>query len=58
MRSQLMGRVRIAGVNLAILYGLGLILAAVVLAMLYLILCRRGGGRAGEGEAGALEADR
>jgi uncharacterized membrane protein (DUF485 family) len=37
----LMGRVRIAGVNLAILYGLGLILAAVALALLYLVLCRR-----------------
>ena len=30
------------GVNLAVLYGLGLIVAAVVLALIYTLLCRRG----------------
>ena len=54
----LMGRVRIAGVNLAILYGLGLILAAVALALLYLILCGRQGEEAGGDEARGPEADR
>jgi uncharacterized membrane protein (DUF485 family) len=30
----------LAGVNLAIVYGMGLILAALVLAMIYMVLCR------------------
>ena len=33
----------VAGVNLAILYGFGLILAALVLALLYGILCKTSG---------------
>ena len=37
----LMQRAPFGGVNLAILYGLGLIVAAVVLALLYTLLCRR-----------------
>lgn len=35
---QLMARPVLAGVNLAIVYGLGLILGAVVLALLYMVL--------------------
>jgi uncharacterized membrane protein (DUF485 family) len=34
----------IAGINLAIVYGFGLIVAAFVLALLYGVLCRGGGG--------------
>ena len=33
-------KVTIAGVNLAIIYGLGLIVLAVVMAVVYLMLCR------------------
>jgi uncharacterized membrane protein (DUF485 family) len=33
----------LGGVNLAILYGLGLIIAAFVLALVYTVLCRGGG---------------
>jgi uncharacterized membrane protein (DUF485 family) len=45
--------VTLAGVNLAVLYGLGLIAAAFLLALLYDWLCRAlaGGGRS-EGERG------
>ncbi|MFH0938903.1 MAG: DUF485 domain-containing protein [Planctomycetota bacterium] len=35
-----MGEIRIGGVNLAIVYGFGLILTALLLALLYLWLCR------------------
>ena len=31
----------IGGVNLAILYGMGLIVAALVLALIYMVLCKR-----------------
>lgn len=37
---QLMSRTPFGGVNLAILYGFGLIVAALVLAVIYMILCR------------------
>jgi uncharacterized membrane protein (DUF485 family) len=30
------------GVNLAVIYGLGLIAAAIVLALVYMVICRRG----------------
>ena len=39
-----------AGVNLAILYGFALILAALVFALLYGWLCSRGEGRGTRGE--------
>jgi uncharacterized membrane protein (DUF485 family) len=42
---QLMAEASVAGVNLAVLYGLGLILAALVLAGVYMALCRRPGSR-------------
>jgi len=32
----------LGGVNLAVLYGMGLIVAALVLALLYMVLCKRG----------------
>ena len=38
---QLMSKTPFGGVNLAILYGFGLIVAALVLAVIYMILCRR-----------------
>lgn len=37
---QLMSKTPFGGVNLAILYGFGLIVAALVLAAIYMILCR------------------
>ncbi|CAN5713048.1 hypothetical protein BH09PLA1_BH09PLA1_19270 [soil metagenome] len=39
------------GVNLAVLYGLGLIVAAIVLALTYMVICRKSGteGRTGGG---------
>jgi uncharacterized membrane protein (DUF485 family) len=43
---QVMAKKPFGGVNLAILYGLGLIVAAFVLALVYAVLCRREGGRA------------
>jgi len=41
---QLMGKAPFGGVNLAIMYGMGLIVAALVLALIYMVLCRNGGG--------------
>ena len=38
---QLMSRTPFGGVNLAIIYGFGLIVAALVLALVYVFLCRR-----------------
>ena len=35
------------GVNLAIVYGFGLIIAALVLALAYMAICRRNAGRGG-----------
>ena len=40
----------ITGVNLAILYGFGLIIAAFVMALLYGVLCAKTQGDAGEGD--------
>ena len=40
---QQLSRTPVAGINLAVLYGLGLIIAAVVLALIYVVLCRAGG---------------
>ena len=37
---QLMSRTPFGGMNLAIIYGFGLIVAALVLALIYMILCR------------------
>ena len=37
---QLMAKAPFGGVNLAILYGFGLIVAALVLALVYMVLCR------------------
>src|SRR5437868_3553892 len=37
---QRMGEPALAGINLAIVYGFGLILAALVLALVYMALCR------------------
>ncbi len=37
---QLMSKTPFGGVNLAIIYGLGLIVAALVLAAIYMVLCR------------------
>jgi uncharacterized membrane protein (DUF485 family) len=42
---QWMERPAVWGVNLAILYGLGLIVGAVVLALLYMLLCHRSAAR-------------
>lgn len=39
-RPQLMSKTPFGGVNLAILYGMGLILGAFVLAAIYMVLCR------------------
>jgi uncharacterized membrane protein (DUF485 family) len=50
---EVMDAIPFAGVNLAILYGLGLIVAAIILALVYAWLCRapaRDGSR-GEGRA-------
>lgn len=37
----LMGKPVLAGLNLAIVYGMGLIFAAFVLALVYMVMCRR-----------------
>jgi uncharacterized membrane protein (DUF485 family) len=42
-----MGRTPFGGVNVAILYGLGLIVAAFVLALIYAVMCRTETGSAG-----------
>ena len=34
-------RIEIAGVNLAVIYGLGLIVLALVLAIIYMLMCRK-----------------
>jgi uncharacterized membrane protein (DUF485 family) len=38
---KLLGQPVLVGVNLAILYGMGLIVAAIVLALVYMVLCGR-----------------
>jgi uncharacterized membrane protein (DUF485 family) len=40
-RPDVMANRPFGGVNLAVLYGLGLIIAAIVLALLYMVICRR-----------------
>ncbi len=37
---ELFGSIQLGGVNLAILYGMGLIIAALVLALIYMVLCK------------------
>jgi uncharacterized membrane protein (DUF485 family) len=49
---QLMGRPAIAGVNLAITYGLALIFGALVVAALYMAACARNAAVHGRREAG------
>jgi len=50
-RADIMAKRPFGGVNLAVLYGLGLIVAAIVLALIYMVICRKnsatdeGGGR-------------
>lgn len=48
---QVMERTPVAGVNLAVLSGFGLIAAAFLLALLYGWLCRNGAGTDADGEA-------
>jgi uncharacterized membrane protein (DUF485 family) len=48
---QTMGRPAIAGVNLAITYGMGLIVGALVIAAIYMWLCGRNARRATRGAA-------
>jgi uncharacterized membrane protein (DUF485 family) len=43
-RADIMARRPFGGVNLAVLYGLGLIIAAIVLALIYMVICRKNGG--------------
>ena len=50
-----MGRAPFGGINLAVMYGLLLIVAAFVLAVLYMFLVRR---RAGDGDASGAEGER
>jgi uncharacterized membrane protein (DUF485 family) len=50
---QAMGRPAIAGVNLAITYGMGLIALAFVVAAIYMMICGRNARRTGEREASA-----
>lgn len=51
-RADIMATRPFGGVNLGVLYGLGLIIAAIVLALIYMLICRNpgaaneGGGRA------------
>lgn len=45
-----MERTPITGVNLAILYGFGLIIAAFVMALLYGVLCGKNDSGTGEGD--------
>jgi uncharacterized membrane protein (DUF485 family) len=37
---ELFGSIQVGGVNLAILYGMGLIAAALLLALIYMVLCK------------------
>jgi uncharacterized membrane protein (DUF485 family) len=39
-RPGMMGKEPFGGVNLAIIYGMGLIVAALVLALIYMVMCR------------------
>ena len=49
---ELMGWRPLGGLNLAVLYGLGLIVAAGVLALVYMAACRRAAGRHASGDLG------
>ena len=49
LRPDWMATEPLGGVNLAILYGFGLIVAALVLALIYMVLCRTRGNE-GSGE--------
>ena len=49
--ADLMAKRVVAGVNLAVIYGLGLIMSAFVLALIYMVLCR-GGDASRNGEGG------
>ena len=40
-RPEVMASTPFGGTNLAILYGLGLIVAAIVLSLVYMVLCRK-----------------
>ncbi|MBC8109408.1 MAG: DUF485 domain-containing protein [Anaerolineae bacterium] len=42
-RADIMAKRPFGGVNLAVLYGLGLIIAAIVLALIYMVICRKSG---------------
>lgn len=48
-RADVMASRPLGGVNFAVLYGLGLIIAAIVLALIYMVICRKSGS---EREAG------
>jgi uncharacterized membrane protein (DUF485 family) len=39
-KPQLMGKAPFGGMNLAVIYGIGLIVAALLLALFYMVLCR------------------
>ena len=55
---QRMGQPALAGVNLAIVYGIALIIAALALAVVYMILCRNPGrDDADAGQTGADAGD-
>ncbi len=47
-----MGRPVFGGLNLAVVYGMGLIAAALALALLYMAACRRNAGRHEPGRGG------
>lgn len=56
---QTMEMTPLAGINLAILYGFGLIVAALVLALIYGALCKsEDGGTAGSATDSSASADR
>jgi uncharacterized membrane protein (DUF485 family) len=42
-RADIMAKRPFGGVNFAVLYGLGLIIAAIVLALIYMVICRKSG---------------
>jgi uncharacterized membrane protein (DUF485 family) len=54
----LMARTPGGGLNLAVLYGMGLILAAIVLAFVYMGACRRIAGKYGHGRGRGHEHER
>ena len=49
-----MGTIVFAGLNLAVVYGMGLIVLAVIMAVIYMLLCKPGGD---EAVAGSLVTD-